>query len=172
VFARALPLAITQLKEARQRRPEDVALLLGLGEALVHLKRTDDYREVFLKVVELEPRNAFALAHVGHAFFSAGKYDAALKYLERAATEEPWNGQTHKLLALAWVKKKEFARAAAVCKKWLENQPASAEARIVLAHCRAREGKSAEAAAMLKTAESLMTPRDREFLDWFTKHAD
>jgi tetratricopeptide (TPR) repeat protein len=80
--------------------PPDPILYNQAGDLFLGEKSYDRALEQFRSSLQLEPRNADALAGAGRAAFENGDYAVAARYLERASRAEPGNASTTDLLAL------------------------------------------------------------------------
>jgi len=81
--------ALRSLERARGRLGDDPELLQELGIALFHLWRFDEAREVFERLVELEPHAAHALHYLGVLEERRGNREKADEYFRRAHEADP-----------------------------------------------------------------------------------
>jgi len=81
--------------------PPDPILYNQAGYLFLAEKSYDRAQEQFRLSLQLEPKNADALAGAGKAAFENRNYSAAARYLERANRVEPGNTSTAELLAVA-----------------------------------------------------------------------
>jgi Tfp pilus assembly protein PilF len=169
-FGRALSQAVELGKKAQAKRPDDIRLLMVCGQALLRLEKYELARDSFQKVLEVEPRNTTAMGNTGVASYGLDEYDTALSYLDKALASEPWRGELYLFSALSRIGKKEHEKSVLVCKKWLEHDPGSAAAWIILEYSHQKLGKRDEAARDRGNAEALMTEQAEVFRQWFTKN--
>ena len=76
-------------RQALDQDPEAFEPLVNLGGVLVTLRRTDEALDYNLRAVRAQPNDVPANSQLGQAYFQAGNYDLALKYLERARQIDP-----------------------------------------------------------------------------------
>ena len=63
--------------------------------------RLDKAEELFHRVLDSEPTRVEALHRLGLLAYQTGRSQAAVKLLQRALAQRPWDGQFHRHLAVA-----------------------------------------------------------------------
>jgi Flp pilus assembly protein TadD len=81
--------AYRMLTEAQKITPNDVAVLQGIGRALLLGKQPVEARRAFDRVLQLVPESATSEEDVGIASLEAGQLDSAVSHLERAMALDP-----------------------------------------------------------------------------------
>ncbi len=76
------------LREALVAHPDHHRLMVDLVEALVALERSDDAREVLLRIEERYPRDLRSVAQLGYLEYSAGNFDEAATRFERVLVSD------------------------------------------------------------------------------------
>ena len=78
-----------QLTEVQKTAPDDVAVLRGIGRALLLGKQPLEALRAFGRVLQLDPANATSEEDVGVSCLEAGQLDEAVLHLERALSLDP-----------------------------------------------------------------------------------
>jgi tetratricopeptide (TPR) repeat protein len=103
------------------RQPDNVAVMLGLGQAYRILNETDKARELLEKVLVKDPENAKALTELGRISLLAGQLVKAEILFRKAITADPANRDAHYRLYQCLTqqpgKEKEAAEQIAVCER-------------------------------------------------------
>jgi tetratricopeptide (TPR) repeat protein len=103
------------------RQPDNVAVMLGLGQAHRILGETDKARELLEKVLAKEPENAKALTELGQISLLAGELAEAEILFRKAIAADPANRDAqyrlYQCLAQQPGKEKEAAEQIAVCER-------------------------------------------------------
>lgn len=86
--------AVRTLSECVKHHPDDSNAYVALGYAYFLLRQNGPARENFLKALEIDPRNSFALRNLGSLFGQEKDYDRAIECLEKLFTENPVDQQT------------------------------------------------------------------------------
>ncbi|MEO1278432.1 MAG: tetratricopeptide repeat protein, partial [Planctomycetota bacterium] len=92
---RARQLFLIELRED----PGDVGVLMNLGRLLVEMRRLDEAREKFGRVLELEPDHAEAHAELGFLHEKRSDSGKAVVHLDVARRLQPENGEVTRRLA-------------------------------------------------------------------------
>ena len=77
------------LTEAQRSVPDDVAVLKGIGRALLLGKEPREALRAFERVLQLVPANATSEEDVGTAFLESGNFNQAASHLRRALELDP-----------------------------------------------------------------------------------
>jgi tetratricopeptide (TPR) repeat protein len=137
--------AETCFREALEHDPACYPALVNLGGALLARKKTVDSLEVNQRAVRERPGDPLAQSQLGSSYFYENDYDNALVHLNRAKDLDPAHYTYPQiLLADIYVRKKNYAAAAAELDEFLKFHPASKHApslRERLAEVRSAAGK-------------------------------
>jgi tetratricopeptide (TPR) repeat protein len=111
-------------RRALDQDPQAFEPLVNLGGVLVTLRRTAEALDYNLRAALAQPRDVPANSQLGQAYFQAGNYDLALKYLERARQIDPTH-YSHPQLYLAEIHSRRGDRpaAAADLEDFLKHHP-------------------------------------------------
>jgi serine/threonine protein kinase len=110
----------------------EVASLVSLGKQKLDDGDVDAAIASFKRAVQLDGKNADAVAGLGEASFEHGNFDAAAKYLSQAAKLSPRKLSYQELLAQAQFKLGRYKDAAETCRKILKENPGSGRAKQTL----------------------------------------
>lgn len=127
----------------------------GLGWALLNQQKPDPAVEAFEQCVEIEPTHPGALNGLGWIAYDAGQHDRAIAYWDKAITPDPARATASLAgLAMAYMHKKEYDKAADYYETWLEAEPENPDAKAGLARARKAAGlQPASAPAVLVITE-------------------
>ena len=103
--------AVQDYEQALAQRPDDLPILLRLGDAMLQLDRTDDAQARYQRALELDPDSAAALYGLGKAAGFANDYPAAVKHLTRVLELQPEATVVHYLLGQAYRKLGDMEKA-------------------------------------------------------------
>ena len=92
---------VAELRTATTTRPDDAALQVALGAALLDLEQPAAAREHFERACALEPDNVPALQHLGQTLAALGRNDEAIAVFRRVLVLAPDNWSTH--ANLSWL---------------------------------------------------------------------
>src|SRR6185437_9483724 len=81
--------ALNDMKEALSLSPHDPSNLQLDGDLLMKMGRTDDAVAVYKRVLDIDPKNRFALTSLGYASRAQGNEKQAAKYFEELAKDYP-----------------------------------------------------------------------------------
>lgn len=81
--------ALNDMKEALSLSPRDPNNLQMDGDLLMKMGRTEDAVVVYKKVLDIDPKNRFALTSLGYASRAQGDEKQAAKYFEELAKDYP-----------------------------------------------------------------------------------
>lgn len=122
--AATLEARISQFSKLLKTAPNDVAALVGLGDAYLDSNRAMEAFKLFQKAVELEPGNVHALSDLASLYQQIGKYDMAIESYRTAYEAQP--DHTGSLLNMALIygrHKKEYPKALELLQTFLNNNP-------------------------------------------------
>lgn len=81
--------AIAMMEDMLQRRPQDVALLNGLGDICYHSGRYKDAIKYWDKLLSFDEKNARPLYHIGLAYIKMGNTTDGQQLCDRAIAMDP-----------------------------------------------------------------------------------
>jgi Flp pilus assembly protein TadD len=84
-----LPQALDAYTEAAAEQPDDVGVLLGLGQTLVHLGQYEAAERELRRALRLAPEQLDVRYQLGLTLFKRGNYAAAASELRRTTELEP-----------------------------------------------------------------------------------
>lgn len=105
--------ATDMLKAIVRKDPLNIEALRMLGSSLVYEQKYDESRQVFRKILEIDPAYGSAYTSIGWSYFLEGNYKLAYDYYEKARRLLPdsrWLA-TRRILALAYDNRKTEATA-------------------------------------------------------------
>ena len=94
--------AVTSFERALQLKPDDVATLVWLGEAISRRAAPRPAAPLFARALALQPDSAAARFGAGRAALARKDHAAAVRYLEEALAREPAATAIHYPLAMAY----------------------------------------------------------------------
>ncbi len=147
--------AIAQYRLAHAIRPESVAVLTFLADALMRTNELDEAAQHANKAVLLDPGNAAAYMTLAKVLLEKGQTDDGIAAAREATRFAPKNPYAHDLLARAYDRSGEFDRAIEVYRQTIKLAPQSAPTHGVLGCCLIKAGRSAEALPHLWRAVEL-----------------
>jgi tetratricopeptide (TPR) repeat protein len=111
-------------REALEQDPAAYEALVNLGGVLINLHKLDEAWEYNLHAVLLRPNDALANSQLGMTYFEEGRFDLALKYLERATEIDPTHfSHPQLLLAEIHLRRGEKWAAADALESFLKHHP-------------------------------------------------
>ncbi|MBL9041979.1 MAG: protein kinase [Myxococcales bacterium] len=110
----------------------EIASLVSMGKQKLDDGEVDAAVASFKRAVQLDGKNAEAVAGLGEASFEQGNFDGAVKYLGQAARLSPRKSAYQELLAQAQFKLGRYKEAAETCRKILKDNPGSSRAKQTL----------------------------------------
>ena len=118
--------AMADMKEAIALAPRDPSNLQIDGDLLMKLGRTDDAIAVYKKILDIDPRDRFALTSLGYASRAAGRDDQAAKYFGQLAKYYPSLYVPYLALGDMYTARHEFKKAQASYSKAYALEPDNA----------------------------------------------
>jgi putative PEP-CTERM system TPR-repeat lipoprotein len=137
--------AIKVLDPLLKVEPDDLRLLLMLGEAYMREGRHYPAEQLFERAVRLQPKSAEARVSQAVNQFASGQEDAALGKLATLFEERPAAGRVGSLLAELYIEQGNARKAAKVAERLVELKPDNPAYRNQLALALAGSGRMAEA---------------------------
>jgi tetratricopeptide (TPR) repeat protein len=151
---------IAEAKAKLDADPENVDLLIELGQAYASVWRYHEAIEIYSKGLEKNPDHAMLYRHRGHRYISIREFDKGVKDLEAAAKLNDKSFDIWYHLGLGYYLKGDFAKAAEAyqsCRKTSENDDSLVAIGNWLYMSLRRQGNEAEAAELLEFFHTDMT---------------
>ena len=105
------------LQEALAMDPSSVNIILNYGNLLWKMEQKDRAREMFVKALQLDPKNSSALSSLGYLSRDTGDSKAAEKYFLQLSALYPNDYVPYLALGDMYTGARDFARAQAVYEK-------------------------------------------------------
>ncbi|MGH9587603.1 MAG: tetratricopeptide repeat protein, partial [Acidobacteriaceae bacterium] len=118
--------AMADMKQAIALAPRDPSNLQIDGDLLMKLGRTEDAIAVYKKILDIDPRDRFALTSLGYASRAAGRDDQAAKYFELLAKYYPSLYVPYLAMGDMYTARHDFKRAQANYSKAYALEPSNA----------------------------------------------
>ena len=106
----------------RMKSPDDALALIALGDAFDKLGDKPNTIRAYTSLVDYFPKRADIRRWAGEKLMSIGEYDDAIDTLSHALTQRPDHPSSYHLLAIAYIKDKQYKNAAGVILKGLNYQ--------------------------------------------------
>ena len=106
----------------RVKSPDDALALIALGDAFDKLGDKPNTIRAYTSLVDYFPKRADIRRWAGEKLMSVGEYDDAIDTLIHALTQRPDHPSSYHLLAIAYIKDKQYKNAAGVILKGLNYQ--------------------------------------------------
>lgn len=164
--------AIADLRQALEVNPYDNELLGGLVGYLLRENRSTDAFEVANRVLEKRPRDAAAHVGVAQIFSNAGRWDQAIRYMERAYTIDPQDGIAQRYLdtLLSAKPSPALTQAERVLDGLKDRIPTNPGLLMAQARLRMAQRREAESLRAARDALALLKVDDpRLMIGWFTE---
>jgi tetratricopeptide (TPR) repeat protein len=156
---------IDEAKAKLAADPDNVDLLIELGQAYASVWRYHDAIETYSKGLEKDPDHAMLYRHRGHRYISIRDFDKAVKDLETAAKLNDKSFDIWYHLGLAYYLKGEFAKAEKAyqsCRATCESDDELVAVGHWLYMSLRRQGDEAQAAELLKSFHPDMTIEENQ----------
>src|SRR5205823_2329004 len=137
------------------------------GKILQTIRRPDEAIATFEALLRRSPRHETALVSLGTIYRDSGRRDEAVEYWRRAVDVNPWVAEYRKNLATHLADRGAWDEVRPHCKRWLELDPASTEARCLWVQCLLKSGQKAEAATEYAKVRALRPPDLAKLDAWF-----
>jgi Tfp pilus assembly protein PilF len=157
------------LSEALRDCPGDLDAWEAKGKLLQALGRPAAASDAFEALLERAPAHEGALVTLGAIHRDQGHADAALESWRRAVAVNPWVAEYRKNLVFLLADANAWDEVGPQCQKWLELDPASAEARQVWVQFLIKSGRKAEAEAEFAKLRALRPTTGPELDAWFAR---
>ena len=161
--------AITLLSEALRDYPGDLDAWEAKGKILQTLRRPVAAIDAFEALLARAPRHEGALVTLGTINRDLGRKEDALAYWRLAVEVNPWVAEYSKNLVLNLAERGAWQELRPHCKKWLDLDPASVEARQNWVRCLLNDGRKAEAEAEFAKIRALRPPNLDKLDAWFAE---
>jgi tetratricopeptide (TPR) repeat protein len=155
-------------------REVEAAIENDLGGLALDRRRYEEALRHFMRVIELNPRQAHSWFNVARTYRELKNFTEAIPYYQRAIEEEPQNAAAFSELASIYIGEKEPQKAYEVVEQGVRLHPRSAHLRALLAAILLDMGEVRRGRAVLEEAEridpdSQMVQTVREILDTWKK---
>jgi serine/threonine-protein kinase len=140
-------------------RPDTIAVLVNLGNALQAQKKEDEACDCYRRAIALDPTEAVPLNNLGNALRAKGQLDEAIACYRKAIDADPNDPMPHYNLGLALRATGKVDEAIACCRKAIELDPQHALAYSNLGNALKAKGQLDEAIACYRKAIEL-DPKD------------
>jgi tetratricopeptide (TPR) repeat protein len=157
------------LSEALIDCPDDLDAREAKGKLLQTLRRPAPAIDALEALLRRAPGHEGALVTLGTINRDLGRTDAALAYWHRAVEVSPWVAEYRKNLVFHLAARNCWDELPPHCRKWLELDPASVDARRIWVQYLLRGGRKTEAQTEFAKIRALRPP-DLDKLDsWFAE---
>lgn len=149
--------ALSAYREALRMAPNQLGIHLAIGEVYENQLHWVPAIEEFKAELALDPANAMALAHLGHALTEAREPDQAIPVLETLLKTNPTDGQACSDLGKDWEAKGEKEKAIDAYQRALVQDPTQTELHYRLFQLYRKSGQQGRAEkelALFKEAEA------------------
>jgi tetratricopeptide (TPR) repeat protein len=158
--------AVRFLSAALALRPQDPAVRVHLGTALLEVGQVEEPRTVLREAIKLQPNSAEAHFHFGKVLARQCPSDEAVAAFRKAIMLQPDHAAAHHQLALVLYARGKLAEAIAALHQSLRLQPDHAPAHNDLALALRGSGRIAEAIAAHRAAPALQPTSARYHRDF------
>jgi len=146
-------------EKAAAVQPDDIALLITLGDTYLEAGNPKKAVEVFAKLTEMEPDAPALFCRLGDARAATGEYDGAEAAYARAISIEPTDAHRfYNALGTVLFRKKQYGRAEKVLRQSLERQPDQPLVYCDLGDILVRQGKPGEGTEAYEEAARIDPP--------------
>jgi Flp pilus assembly protein TadD len=161
--------AVGLLNNALEECPDDLDAWEAKGKILQIVGRPDEAVEALETLLQRAPRHEGALVTLGTIHRDLGRTDVALKYWRRAVTVNPWVAEYQKNLVFHLADRNAWEELRPHCRKWLELDPASVDARRIWVASLVKKGRKTEAEAEYRKIRALRPPNLDQLDGWFAE---
>ncbi len=120
---------IAQLEEALRRDPENLRILVSLGNGYFDMNQYNKAIETYQKALKIDPKNADVRTDMGIMYRNSRDYDAAIREFRQAARDNPTHVNSRFNLAIVLQNdKKDIPAAIAAWEDFLRVAPADERA--------------------------------------------
>ncbi|HIH69517.1 tetratricopeptide repeat protein [Methermicoccus shengliensis] len=158
VAAMAVLMCVHVVAISAMAQPSSVDELLKEAGSKYYLGEYAEAKEIYLKVLELDERNVFALYGVANCLYALESYAEAIEYYERALDVQPDNVVLLNNIANAYYALKRYEDAIAYYERALRVDPANEVVLENLANAQYAAGDYEGADATLKKLERVRLP--------------
>jgi tetratricopeptide (TPR) repeat protein len=126
------------LEQAVRYDPDDLDAREAKGAALLLQRRVRESLAAFETVLAHSPRRERSLVQAARLTQQLQQRDASRRYWRQAVAVNPWMANYRQSLALLLAEQGAWEDCRRQCEVWLRLDPASGEARALLAKCQTR----------------------------------
>ncbi len=164
-----LEFAVDRLGEAVRECPGDTDAWEAKGKILQTLRRPAAAVEALEALLARAPRHEGALVTLGRLEGELRHTEQALEHWRRAVEVNPWVAEYRKSLVFLLADRNAWAELRPHCRKWLELDPASVEARHLWVACLLKKGEKSQARAEFAKIRALRPPNLARMEAWFAE---
>jgi hypothetical protein len=157
-------LALRQLERALAECPGDTGAWEAKGHLLQTMQQPEKALAAFEALLRRVPNHETALVSSATIYRDLGLTDGAIEYWKRAVDVNPWAAAYRMNLVTRLAEAGAWEELRPHCRRWLELDPASTEARAIWVQYLLKTGKKVEAGAEYEKLRALR-PRDLPKLD-------
>lgn len=147
--------AVGTFRQLVAENPDDLSLKQSLGTVLMEIGEQEEAFQVYdqmLAMPDLPPNTLFA---IGVGFYQGSDYDRAVNAFRQAAEANPYDRDSVEMWARSLQLDSAFADVPPVANQWIELDPNSQNAYLILAQAQNQLGNQAETQAAVQAVESL-----------------
>jgi hypothetical protein len=161
--------AIRLLEKAIQNDTSDIMALERRASLLALFDRPEDAAEAYEELLARHPNRELALLGAGMVAQYQRQWDKALAYFRHAVVENPWEPNYRAVLTQLLVRNREWDEALSQAREWLRIDPASIDARAMVARCLGEKGDKAAAREEFDRIEQLRPPNLQDLRKQFNR---
>jgi tetratricopeptide (TPR) repeat protein len=162
-------LAVRLLDEALKECPGDLDAWAAKGKILQTIRRPAAAQEAFESLLKRAPRHEGALVSLGTIHRDQGRVEEGMPYWRKAVEVNPYVAEYLKNLVFHLADCGSWDELRPYCRKWLDLDPASVEARQLWVQCLISDGRKAEAREEFNRIRALR-PLNLPMLEaWFAR---
>jgi tetratricopeptide (TPR) repeat protein len=163
------PEAIAELQAAIKASPREPNVHFGLGYLYWKSHQYDDAKREFQAELEIDPKNAQAMAYLGDIAMKAGDNEAALASLRKSIQLKRDIRMAAIDLGVILAQQKQYAEAVTSLRHAVALDPEEPDAHYRLAHVYQEMGKTEESQKEFATVRELKEKKDRHDEDMVRK---
>ncbi len=137
--------ALTIMKDAERKKPEDPVINQGYGIALARNNNPEKGIVYLEKALGKKPFDAVLLKDMGEICFMDGQYERGLRSLKGSISIDPNDFETLFLLGRTYIELEEYEKASSALRKLLEKRPNYQSAYYYLGNALGKQGQMGDA---------------------------
>ena len=159
--------AVSLLRPAAERDPDDVDALEGWGIALWKDKRPREALEILDRVIQKEPRRELALGDAALVALEMDDAERSIGYWRRLLEVNPHSWQSHGYFGQALALRRQWPEAVRQCREALRINPFEMRTRMLLIDCLVHTNDLKSARAEFETLLALPSSKPEPLRQWF-----